>query len=313
MGELGISIDLDSLYCYQRIYGLPTDEADNRIYETGLSRFIDLMDEFGFKGTLFAVGRDLNMGDNAATLRRLSESGHEIANHSLNHDYRLSRMDRAEMTREVSEAKERLQDAVGREVAGFRAPGYNVNETLLDVIAGSGHLYDSSVFPCWPYYGAKAGALAWLRLRGRKSRSILGGPGVLAAPIRPYRPKANRYWRPGETSLVELPISVDPIFRFPFLGHFIILMGESWFSRLFRLLRLGSGSLVLEFHGMDFMDGVADGLPKELLKQPDVAVSWERKEALFRHVFRRIRETREVRPLREMAQDLTGRERAENR
>ncbi len=289
-----ISIDVDSLYCYQGIYDLEQDKEDNSLYEVGLERFVNLMEELDLRGTLFVVGQDIQMAGNARLLKYLSDAGWEIANHSYSHPYRLTQLSGPEMTREVEEGKQTIEQVTGREVVGFRAPGYNLTPQLLQTIAKSGHRYDSSVFPCTPYYLTKAGVLATMAARGKSSHSLLGGPEVLLAPLNPYRPNLHHYWKRGATSLWELPISTSPLFRFPFLGSFLIMGGERWFPSFYKMLSLNSRCLVLELHAMDFMDGRADGLEPALLKQPDVAVSWEEKERLFRRVFETLKATRHV-------------------
>lgn len=291
MPRICISIDLDSLYCYQQIFGLPADMDDNIVYERGLSRFAELMDEAGLVGTLFAVGRDLDMGDNAARLAGLARRGFEIGNHSANHDYRLTRLPRREMEDEVVGGRARLEAATGAPVVGFRAPGYTLNPTLLDVLVTSGHVYDSSVFPCVPYYGAKAAALALLRMGGKQSRSILGDPRVLAAPRVPYRLEPKSWWKADPVgSLWEFPIGVTPFFRFPFLGSFLILWGERKLPSLFNRLARTDDLLVAEFHGMDFLDGPGDGLDPALIRQPDMRVDWPTKRRLFRRLFSLVAE-----------------------
>jgi len=299
-----ITIDVDSLYCYQGIYGLPVDRDDNAIYEVGLERFVDLMEDCGLRGTVFAVADDLTMGDNRRVLRYLAARGHEIGNHTLSHDYRLTKLGAAAMRREVGEGRRKLEDEIGAAVVGFRAPGYNVTDALLGVIEETGHRYDSSVFPSLPYYAAKAAVLGLMKLLGRPSHSILGDPLALAAPLGPYRPRPTAYWRRGKRRLWELPITTTPVLRLPFLGSYLVLMKESWFPILYRMLRAASDCLVLEFHAMDFMDGVADGLDPALFKQPDVAVSWETKERLYRRVFETLKEQGEVVPLGEAAELL---------
>jgi len=296
-----VTIDLDSLYCYSRIYGLAEElEQDNRVYEVALPRFIAACERHNIRATLFAVGRDLGLGGNGAYLKELAARGHEIANHSLSHDYRLTRLSRGEMLVEVGEARQRLVEATGSEVLGFRAPGYNLNETLLAVLQDTGHRYDSSVFPCLPYYVAKAGALAWLKLRGRPSQSILCGPGVLAAPRGPYHASHRRYWRRG-VGITELPISVTPGVSFPFLGSFLVLLGERRWPAFFRWLRAGSDRLVLEMHGLDWLAGPDDDLPKPLWNQPDVPVALEKKLSLFENMLASLTERYEIVPLRDMA------------
>lgn len=298
-----ISIDLDSLYCYQSIFGLEVDESDNIIYDTGLSRFIELLNEFDFKGTLFTVARDIHMADNKDRLIDLVKDGHEIANHTLNHDYRLTRLEDELMEREVLQGKEVLEKNLGCEVKGFRAPGYNMTDRLLNIISKSGHAYDSSVFPCIPYYATKAAVLASMTLTGKQSKSILGDPKVLASPLGPYKPRTDSYWRSGDMDIWEFPISTSPVLRFPFLGSFIIIMGKK-FSFIFKMLKLSSDTLVLEFHGMDFMDGPGDGLDERLFKQPDIAVPWEIKLAMFRKLFEALKTEYEVMPIIQCVQEL---------
>jgi len=299
-----ISIDLDSLYCYQSIFGLDVDKSDNLIYDVGLTRFVDLLDEFGFKGTMFTIGRDVYMGDNIDRLKKLVKDGHEIANHTLNHDYRLTRLDDEILELEVGQGKKVLESALDCEVKGFRAPGYNMTNRLMASIARHGHSYDSSVFPCLPYYTTKAAVLASMALRGKQSKSILGDPAVLASALGPYKPRSDSYWRSGDLDIWEIPISTSPVLRFPFLGSFLIIMGEKWFPILFRMLKSSSDCLVLEFHGMDFIDGPNDGLDEALFKQPDITVPWDVKLKLFRKVFTALKENYEVLPIVECVQNM---------
>jgi len=153
------------------------------------------------------------------------------------------------------------------------------------------------------YYGAKAAVLAGMKLFGRPSNSILGGPQVLAAPTRPYR-MGKRYWRRGPGPLWEMPIATTPLARFPFLGSFIILAGKRWTKWLYRMWRISGPVLVLELHGMDFIDGQADGLEPELWAQPDVRVSWKEKRELFMRLFEWLRREREILPLYQIAGKL---------
>ena len=62
---LSVSMDLDPLWCYQKIYGLdaldPIDNPDmpDPVCATATSRFLELCDSLGVKGTLFVVGKSL--------------------------------------------------------------------------------------------------------------------------------------------------------------------------------------------------------------------------------------------------------------
>ena len=299
-----LTIDLDSLYCYRQIYGLAeSKQPENDVYELALDRFADLLDRFGFKGTLFCVARDLEMGTNARTLRQLAKNGHEIASHSLTHNYRLSRLDAQAIETELLKSKEMIEEAIGQPVHGFRAPGYNLAPAFVEGIRNAGYVYDASVFPATPYYLAKAAILPLLKARGRNSQSILGSPFVLAAPTEPYR-MGTPYWRRGN-GLAELPISVVPGLRLPMLGSLFTLGGWKLVENMLRLLLATKTPHVhVEFHGVDFLDGPGDGLAPELLAQPDLAVPWSKKrEALLRFFDALFLET-EVLPLRDVVSKL---------
>ena len=77
------------------------------------------------------------------------------------------------MRNEIEFAQDAIERATGRRPVGFRAPGYTVTDELLGLIEHAGFLYDSSVFPCPVYWAAKGAAISAIRLRGRRSHSVL--------------------------------------------------------------------------------------------------------------------------------------------
>src|SRR5258708_21065626 len=163
----------------------------------------------------FVVGSDV-AGDVAGgkQLAQLARDGHELGNHSHTHPYELARLDRAAIDDEVGRAHDVIAALAGSAPVGFRAPGYDVSERVLDVLMARGYRYDSSVFPSWPYYLAKAGVLGAMALLGRRSRSVMVDPRMLLAPPTPYRPGRSPFFR-GQSTLVELPISTTPGLRVP--------------------------------------------------------------------------------------------------
>ena len=154
-----VGVDVDSLCHYYRIHGLDESAATNAAWEIGVPRFLELFSAVGIPATFYCIAEDLEFGDNAARVRAVAQAGHEIGNHTWRHRYELSQLSRDEMLVEVGEGRQRLEAAAGAPVVGFRAPGYNTNARLMGVIFETGHTYDTSVFPCAPYYLAKAGVL----------------------------------------------------------------------------------------------------------------------------------------------------------
>ena len=289
-----ISIDLDEIGCYSAIHGLPPleGEAAHAIYARAVPRFEALLDELDIRATFFAIAADTEAPVAAAALRRLAAAGHEIASHSQDHFYDLTRRDRATQQRQVVDSLDQLEAVTGSRPVGFRAPGYTITDELLAVIAEAGLRYDSSVFPCPAYYGAKVAAIGAIALRaalgsGAPSRSIVDDPRVLTAPADPYRIGAP-YWRRGH-GLVELPIGVTRGPRLPYIGTSVVLSGERGADLLSRAM-VGRPLVNLELHGIDLADAEADGLQALRPHQPDLRVDAAGKERALRAAVRRLRE-----------------------
>ena len=78
-------------------------------------------------------------------LDELCRKGHEIASHGFRHaDYRL--WEYRAILEEVRRSKEVLEQIVGREVMGYRAPQFLINAPYLSALKECGFRYDSS-FP----------------------------------------------------------------------------------------------------------------------------------------------------------------------
>lgn len=269
-----ISVDLDEIPNYCAIHGVQLHELNTTaVYDVALPRLQSFADKHALPLTLFAIGRDLERAEAAATVRRLARAGHEIANHSLDHFYDLTRRPRDVMLEQVRGCSERVEAITGAAPKGFRAPGYVTTQALYDVLAEVGLEYSSSVFPCPWYYAPKVAAIGVKALRGRPSASLVDDPRVLTAPSGPYR-VGKPYYRRG-SGLVELPIGVTHGVRLPFIGTSLTLAGPRGAGWLTRRM-LGAELVNLELHGIDVLDR-GDGLAALAEYQPDVRVCVERK------------------------------------
>jgi hypothetical protein len=286
-----VSVDLDEVPCYHAIHGLPmpADDSAHAVYTRAVPRLGELFTDLGIPATFFVIGRDLEAPIARSAVLGLHRSGHELGNHTHSHRYDLVRLGPAAMRAEVRDASDALAGVLGHRPVGFRAPGYTITDALFDVLAEEGFGYDSSVFPCPAYYGAKTGAIGLIAARGRESRSIVDSPAVLLAPADPYLP-ARPFWRraPLGASLVELPIGVTRGARLPFIGTTLSLLGPS-LSRLLALQMVGRRLVNLELHGLDLLD-VADGLGALAPHQHDLRVPVSRKAAALRAVVGTLRE-----------------------
>jgi hypothetical protein len=189
-----------------------------------------------------------------------------------------------QMHEEIGEGKRLLEAATGSAVVGFRSPGYNTSVAVSDVVRETGHLYDSSVFPCAPYYLTKAAIMGLMRLRGRRSRSVLGAPRVLAAPREPYVMDENEPHRRGQNGLRQYPVSV--VTGAPLIGTAFTAMGGAASAALVHLGCRFRHHLTIEFHAVDLLGLSDDQLDPTLAVQPDLGVAVSRKREIFCRVLR---------------------------
>jgi peptidoglycan-N-acetylglucosamine deacetylase len=285
-----ISVDLDEVPCYAAIFGLsvPTG-SEHAIYDFAVPRLRELFAREGIPATFFAIGRDVER--NAASLRQLSEDGHEIGNHSDSHFYDLTRRSRGQIRDEIAGAGDRIERAVGRRPVGFRGPGYTITDEVFDVLGELSYTYDSSVFPCPAYFAAKSAAIGAIRMAGRRSRSIVDDPRVLTAPADPYR-IGTPYWRRG-SGMLELPIGVtrDLMGRLPYFGTSVVMSGGPG-ARLLTEAVVGRPLVNLELHGIDLSDASADGLTWLKPHQQDLRRSASAKGEALRSAIATLRRHR---------------------
>lgn len=271
-----LSVDLDEVHHYLAIHGatdLGESLAAHPVYDLAVDRFRAFARERNLPLTFFVVGADLERSENSRKLGQLVSEGHEVANHSADHLYDLTRRSSAEMREQVEDGSAAIRTATGRAPVGFRAPGYTIDDRLVRVLAAAGVLYDSSAFPCPAYYCAKIAALGLKRLASRRSVSIVGSAGVLRCPRGPYR-LGSPYFKRGDGPL-ELPIGVTRRLRLPFIGTALMLAGISRARWLTRGM-LGDSFVNLELHGIDLLDE-SDGLSGLARHQLDLRVARQRK------------------------------------
>lgn len=244
------------------------------MYDVALSRIQDFCRAHDLTSSLFAIGSDLERSQNGVILRDLSDRGHAVENHSYSHRYDLSRLSPDVLHQDILRAQTIIQQATGRTPVGFRAPGYTINDDVFDVLEDLSFQYDSSVFPCPLYYGAKATIIGVMRLLGRESASIIDTPRVVFASSRPYRP-GKPWFSAGHRALMELPIQVTPRLRLPFIGTLIGLAGSTVAQLLAR--SCAHEPLVnIEMHGIDFLDA-SDGLEHLVPYQSELRIPLARR------------------------------------
>jgi peptidoglycan-N-acetylglucosamine deacetylase len=259
-----VSVDLDEAHHYHAIHGLPppSGEAAHVAFRKGLPRLTEFFASLGIPFTLFVVTEDLEEPRARDAVGNARDAGGAIESHSAHHRYDLVRLSSREMESEIEESFVSIAKRFGERPQGFRAPGYNVSNAVLDALERSGATFDASVFPCLPYYLGKLAVLGAYALRGRASSSTLGDPRVMFAPIDPYRPSCDNAYRASTNSparkLIEIPVPVTEFLRIPINGASLALVN----SRV--SLSTSKPLAQIALHAIDFVE--KDEVAPELLR-----------------------------------------------
>lgn len=301
---LTVQVDVDTLRNLFVFYGLgdPGRSKDDPIYRLALPRFADLFDEVGVRATFFVIGHDLADPANRDVVRRLHAAGHEIANHTQTHDYDFGRRGRAQKRDEIVRAGDAIAEATGVPPVGFRAPGYDVDRDVLEVLLELGYRYDSSVLPSILNLPFKL--LRPLLSRDR-ALSGYGSLGLCAAPLHAYRPDPARLWRSSPSSaLWEIPVACVPYVRLPFYANFNLFTGD----RLFRLsAALAEGrDCNYVFHAVEMLDP-SEIDPRLHRRHPNALLPLQDKVSRTRRFIQRLARERRVVLSRQLAEELDGR------
>jgi len=82
-------------------------------------------------------------------IRAIKDQGHEIACHGYAHKL-IYTQTKEEFRNDIRKAKAILEDIIGEEVVGYRAPSYSItnkSQWAFEVLMEEGFKYDSSIFP----------------------------------------------------------------------------------------------------------------------------------------------------------------------
>lgn len=290
---LTVNIDLDDIRYYRGIHALPAKEEKAEIFTAGVPRFLDLCESFGIRATLFVISADMEIEAARNAIADAAARGHEIASHTVSHDYGISKKTPAAIADELAGSRAALQEVCGAPVIGFRGPGYNLSPALLDALVETGYIYDTSIMSSPAYWAARAGIIAAMRLTGRKSSSITGRARDF------FRGRAPFVWQGPGRGLREYPITTAGILTMPLIGTTIA--GKGAMVRHMVDCAANLDFINIEFHGIDFLDQVSDGLEPELLVEPALKIPLSGRMDNFANVLERLGRNRKCPALCELA------------
>jgi peptidoglycan/xylan/chitin deacetylase (PgdA/CDA1 family) len=145
-----ININLDS---FGSTYGFPKDYRDPT-FSSIMDRFLKIADKWGFKYSIYVIGKDLENVENRKAVLSWSEMGHEIGNHSWSHLNNLGSLSYEQLFDEVKRSHDIISDVIGKEPCGFIAPGWSTSKQLIEILMDLSYEYDTSTWPSLLMYPA---------------------------------------------------------------------------------------------------------------------------------------------------------------
>ena len=76
-------------------------------------------------------------------VREIHRRGHEVASHGFDHHLCYNQTPN-DLRRDLIKSKELLEDVIGQDVTGYRAPSFSITDDALTIVRETGYLYDSS-------------------------------------------------------------------------------------------------------------------------------------------------------------------------
>ena len=283
---------------------------DPTYYEI-VERFFEFSKAYGFRYTIFVIGRDLENPDVRARVRDWAAAGHEIGNHSYSHYPNLGSLPRPAIEDEVRRAHDLIASACGREPRGFIAPAWSTSPALIDVLLENRYLYDTSIFPS-PLMWAIVAKL-WLNFRGDERRKRLVERRDWWANLLANR-RAHRVLKSllhaRKSGLLVIPLPTTPFARIPCWHTAAFVFPRPVFDYALRTC-LRDEYFYYLVHPADLMERVDLGAATALKNIERMDVPLTAKRRLFDLSLRSIRDRSEnIVTLEQMANDMVRRERA---
>tara|TARA_B100001964_G_scaffold114878_2_gene128100 strand:+ start:3452 stop:4363 length:912 start_codon:yes stop_codon:yes gene_type:complete len=273
-----IQIDVDEVWTILKYFGHEQKDS-NHVYSASIERMLDLFDQFNFKATFFIVGKDAQNPEKRILLKKILQRGHELANHSLSHLKGLGSQPLKIKKKEIIEADKILSDISEKKICGFRAPGYSVDEEILDILEENGYLYDSSIFPSF-----FCTLLSKVELKKGESPAY-GNFKNSIAPLYIYRPLKGKMWKQGNRRLVEIPVTTMPFLRIPFQMSFVYASHTKIFDIGYYLTRKFGSTFNYLLHGIELIDELNDSRFPQQFK---INIPIEKRLEIYKNIFFKI-------------------------
>jgi peptidoglycan/xylan/chitin deacetylase (PgdA/CDA1 family) len=255
-------------------------------YRIALERALSLFDACNIKVTFFVVGEELEKSPSAwGKIQEAFLLGHEIANHTYTHCFGLTKLDEQAMYAEIARCSEVIEKITGVLPQGFRAPGYDMNNKVMELLIKLHIQYDSS-----GNWSLLAPVIQMYHKLLRKQTNIHSGYGQSSwrLPVLPYYPsKENWQLATRYREIVEVPLPRTKLFRMPFYSNFHLLTPISY--RFTSIKHMKLNFFVYLMHLIEFVD-LTDNIPPSLYRHPNLRTAIAKKMHILKSLILGITE-----------------------
>jgi len=253
-----LSLDLDNKWSYMKTHGDVGWEAYPSYLDIVVPRVLDILKQHNLTITFFVVGQDASREKNHNALRLISEAGHEIGNHSFNHEPWLHLYEEEEIVKELADTENAIEQVTGKKPVGFRGPGYSLSKTVLKVLHDRGYAYDCSTFPT--FLGPLARAYYFMTTDLSEEEKVQRKKlfGTFSEGLRPLKPYQ---WSINNGTIPEIPVTTMPIFKVPihlsyilFVANYSSFLAILYFRFALLLCQLTGVQPSILLHPLDFLE-----------------------------------------------------------
>ena len=291
-----LSLDLDNQWSYMKIHGDEGWDSYPSYFDIFVPHVLDILDELNLKITFFIVGRDADSEENKKYLRMITNRGHEVGNHSYNHESWLQTYSYEEIEKEIIAAEEAIERATGQTPKGFRGPGFSWSLDLLRVLEKRDYLYDTSTLPTFlgplarMYYFSKSGLS---RAEKKDRKELFGKFSEGFRKLKPYY-----FHLDGDKQILEIPVTTIPIIKIPFHLSYLIYLStisltimKLYLNLAIMMCKLTRTPINFLLHPLDIIGG--DKI-QQLAFFPGMNIDSERKVVVFKEVLNRLKKSYKV-------------------
>lgn len=219
-----VSLDLDNKWTYMKIHGDAGWDQFPSYLDLCVPRILEFLRKQNLKITFFLVAQDLVFEKNLQSILQIVSDGHEIGNHSFNHEPWLHLYPESQLIDEISKAHETITSITGKTPKGFRGPGYSLSPSVIKTLINFGYEYDCSTLPT--FIAPLARLFYFLNSpkmsdeERRKRKRLFGKFSDGFQPLKPY------FWETNEKKLLEIPVTTFPLIKIPIHMSYLLYLAS---------------------------------------------------------------------------------------